>query len=80
MSDLVHSAVVTCGQGNLVKMLYVPKFLIYFRNTPVPVSEVTFVRLDSIITSFVWAGKIPRLARLTFQLPLSQGASCPPQL
>lgn len=44
--------------------------------TPVPVSKATFVRLDSIITSFVWVGKIPRLAR-TLQLTLSQGRFAP---
>lgn len=34
------------------------------------VSKATFVRLNSTITSFVWAGKTPRLAQTTLQLAL----------
>lgn len=68
------------GRVNLVKMLYVPKFLYFLRNTPIPIAKVSFVKLDSIISSFVWAGKTPRLAQTTLQLPLTRGGLALPNL
>lgn len=38
------------------------------------------MRLDSIITSFLWVGKTPRLAQATLHLPLTQGGLALPNL
>lgn len=61
------------GRVNLVKMVYLPKFTYFFRNTPCLIPKSFFQKLDSIVSTFVWAGKALRLARKMLQLPLSPG-------
>lgn len=61
------------GRVNLIKMVYLPKFLYFFRNTLISIPKVTSTKLYSLIRTFIWAGKTPRLAKRTLQLPLSQG-------
>lgn len=61
------------GTVNLIRMVYLLKFLHYFRNTPVPVPNTYFNKLDSVALFFVWAWKFPRLAKSALQPPLSQG-------
>lgn len=63
---------------NLLKMVCLLKLLYFFRNTPIPTPKSFICRLDSLITSFVWAGKTPRLAKRTLQLPLSHGGLAMP--
>lgn len=53
------------GGVNLLKMVYLPKFVYFFRITPCPIPKSFFQKLDSIISTFVWAGKIPKLAKWT---------------
>lgn len=54
-------------------MTFLPKFLYIFRNTPVPIPVAFFRKLNGIITSFIWGGKVPRIAKHKLQLPLSSG-------
>lgn len=61
------------GRINLIKMSFLPKFLYAFRHTPVPIPNSFFVKLDQAITSFVWAGAAPRIAKHTLQLSLMEG-------
>lgn len=61
------------GRGNLLKMVFLPKFLYYFRNTPTPIPKSFFSKLESVVISFIWAGKPPRVAKNTLYLPLSGG-------
>lgn len=61
------------GRGNLLKMIYLPKFLYYFRQTPVLIPKSFFRRLESVVISFIWAGKAPRVAKAILYLPLSGG-------
>ena len=61
------------GRINLLKMVLLPKFLYYFRNTPVHLHRVFFRRLESQVGAFVWAGRTPRIAKRTLFLPLSGG-------
>lgn len=61
------------GRVNLLKMTFFTKFLYIFRNTPVPIPAALFCKLDRIVTSFIWGGKVPRIAKNKLQLPLSSG-------
>lgn len=68
------------GRVNLVKMSILPKFTYLFPQTPVPIPKSFFNKLDGIITSFVWNGKIPRIAKSTLQLPCTLGGLALPCL
>lgn len=59
------------GRVNLIKMSILPKFLYLFRQTPIPIPNTFFNKLYSIITSFIWNGGTPRIAKITLQLPAS---------
>lgn len=61
------------GRVNLLKMSFLPKFLYAFRHTPVPIPNSFFLKLDQTITSFIWAGATPRVAKHTLQLSLTEG-------
>lgn len=61
------------GRINLIKMTLLSKFLYVFRNTPVPIPNSFFQKLDQILNTFIWAGSAPRVAKATLQLPLSLG-------
>lgn len=61
------------GRVNLIKMSILPKFTYLFRQTPVPIPLSFFTKLDSLVTSFVWNGKAPRIAKTTLQLPVAMG-------
>lgn len=54
-------------------MVYLPKFLYFFRNSPLIPPASFFAKLKSIISSFVWNRKPPRLAISNLQLPITQG-------
>lgn len=58
------------GRGNLIKSIYLTKLLTFFRQTSTPISQSFFLKLDSIVTSFIWAGRPPRVARRTLYIPL----------
>lgn len=61
------------GRVNLIKMSILPKFIYLFRQTPIPISITFFRHLDSIMTSFIWNGRAPRIAKATLQLPGTLG-------
>lgn len=61
------------GRVNLLKMMFLPKFLYVFRNTPVLIPKSFFDKLEQVVSSFVWGGSAPRVARTTLQLPLTMG-------
>lgn len=61
------------GRVNLLKMSSLPKFLYVFRNTPISIPNSFFTKLEQTVTSFIWQGSIPRVARSTLQLGLSEG-------
>lgn len=65
------------GRVNLVKMTVLPRFTYLFRHTPIPIPVSFFNKLDSIITSFVWKGTMPRIAKSTLQLPVTLGGFGP---
>lgn len=63
---------------NLVKMVFLPKFLYLFRNSPLLIPASYFNKLKSIVSSILWLGKVPRLALSTLQSSLGQGGSALP--
>lgn len=69
-----HSLPLTSvGRVNLLKMIYLPQYLYFFRNTPIPIPRTFFRRLESLLIHFVWAGRPPRVAKQILYLPLSGG-------
>lgn len=68
------------GRVNLVKMIYLPKFLYFFRNSPLVPPASFFAKLKGIITSFVWNGRPSHLAISTLQFPIAQGGPIPTRL
>ncbi len=53
------------GRTNLIKMSVLPWFLYLFSNIPIFIRQNFFTKLDSLITSFLWGNKTPRI-RKTF--------------
>lgn len=68
------------GRVNLLKMIFLPKFLYFFRNTPIHLPRTFFKRLEGILIAFVWAGRPPRVARRILYLPLSGGGLALPNV
>lgn len=63
----------TIGRVNLLKMVYLPKFLYFFRQTPVPMSKSFFNRLDGVMSLFLLAGRTVTLSPSTLCLPVNRG-------
>lgn len=61
------------GRIHFLKMSFLPKFLYMFRNTPISIPNSFFIKLEWLMTSFIWVGSTPRIAKSTLQLPLSHG-------
>lgn len=47
------------GRINLLKMTFLSKFLYIFRNTPVPIPNSFFQKVDQTVNSFIWAETTP---------------------
>lgn len=61
------------GSVNLLKMVLLPKFLYFFHNTASQIHRSFFRRLEGVLTTFIWAGRPPRVAKKILYLPLSGG-------
>lgn len=61
------------GRVNLLKIVFLSKFLYFFHKTPSHIPRSFFRRLEGVLTSFIWARKPPRVAKRTLYLPLSGG-------
>lgn len=66
------------GRINSVKMTVLPKFLYLFQCVPVFIPLSFFKSLDSIISSFIWNGKQPRLRKAFLQRPKDKGGMALP--
>ena len=51
------------GRINSIKMVVLPRFLYIFQSIPVCIPQKHFRQLDSIVSSFIWSGKIPRISK-----------------
>lgn len=65
------------GHINILKMIYLPKFIYIFRNCPTWIPLSFFRDLDSCIGSFLWRGPSPGS---TLQLPETCGGLALPKL
>lgn len=61
------------GRVNLLKRIFLPKYLYFFQNAPTHIPRAFFRRLESLLIYFVWAGRPTRVARQILYLPLSGG-------
>uniref|UniRef100_A0A8C4XA88 Reverse transcriptase domain-containing protein n=1 Tax=Erpetoichthys calabaricus TaxID=27687 RepID=A0A8C4XA88_ERPCA len=66
------------GRINIVKMNILPKLLFLFQNISIYINKSFFKQLDSIITSFIWNSKHPRIRRATLQRPQAEGGMALP--
>ncbi len=67
------------GRINAIKMVVLPRFLYIFQSIPVCIPQNHFRKLDSIISSFVWSGKIPRISKKHLIKSPSEGGFGLPQ-
>ncbi len=51
------------GRINAIKMVVLPRFLYIFQSIPVCIPQKHLRKLVSIISSFIWSGKIPRISK-----------------
>lgn len=68
------------GRTNLIKMSVLPRFLYLFSNIPVFIRKNFFTKLDSLITSFLWGNKTPRIRKTFLQRLKCQGGMALPNL
>lgn len=61
------------GRISLVKMVVLPKFLYMFQHLPIFLNKSFFVKLDKIISAFLWAGKPARIRKSVLQSPKERG-------
>ena len=68
------------GRVNCIKMNVLPRFLYLFQCLPVFLSKAFFQSLDKLISSFLWAGKKPRIRREFLERPRDQGGLALPNM
>lgn len=61
------------GRINAIKMVALPRFLYLFQNLPIYLPLHFFKQLDSIILSFIWADKPPRISKAHLQKNVKSG-------
>ena len=61
------------GRINVVKMTILPKFLYLFQTIPLYLPKSFFHSLNKLITTFIWAGKHPRINRTTLEESKADG-------
>lgn len=68
------------GRVNLLKMIFLPKFLYIFRNSPTWMPNLFFKEVEKCMGSFIWGGALPRLAKHTLVLPVRCGGLALPDM
>ena len=66
------------GRIHLIKMNILPRLLYFFQMLPVMVSKKVFTQLNSVIISFIWRKKRPRLRYSFLCLPVKNGGLAAP--
>lgn len=61
------------GRINSIKMTILPKFLYLFQALPIFIPNTFFNELDSVISSYLWQGKRPRLNKMHLQKSKIEG-------
>lgn len=61
------------GRINIIKMNVLPKYLFLFQCVPILLNKKFFTKIDSLISSFIWNKKAPRIKKSFLQRPKSMG-------
>lgn len=61
------------GRINIIRMNVLPKYLFLFQCIPILIHKKFFTKIDSLITSFIWHKKTPRIKKLFLQRPKLAG-------
>lgn len=68
------------GRINIIKTMWLPKFLFKFQTIPIIPPKSFFKEVNSIISSFIWSNKACRLKRKLLQYPRTEGCLNLPNL
>lgn len=68
------------GRCNILKMMVLPKFLYLLQALPIHIPANYFRQAHSLFTTFLWAGKKPRLPRKTLSLQKQHGGMAMPEI
>lgn len=66
------------GRISVIKMNILPKFLFLFQCIPCFLTKSFFTKIDSVISSFIWNNKRPRIRKLFLQRPKMTGGMALP--
>lgn len=61
------------GRVQCIKMNILPRFLVFFQCLPLFLTKTFFKKLDQVILSFVWAGRVARINKSTLQTARQEG-------
>lgn len=76
----MHLPLTIYGRVNLVKMMVLPKITFLFETIPLNFQKEWFIKLQSKISSFIWASKGPRLSWKKLRRRLIKGDLALPDL
>ncbi|XP_059842932.1 uncharacterized protein LOC132403560 [Hypanus sabinus] len=68
------------GHIHAVKMMILPRFLYIFQNIPIFLTKKFFNQIDSLISSFIWNNKRPRINKYHLQKSKKDGGLALPNL
>lgn len=68
------------GRIETIKMNILPRILFLFQTLPLFLPKSFFKALDTIISSYIWAGKSPRIQRASLQRPKRDGGFALPNM
>lgn len=68
-----HLPISLVGRVNIVKMSVLPKFLYLFQNLPINPPHSFFKKVHSLVSSFIWNNKTPRVRMSVLHLPYESG-------
>uniref|UniRef100_A0A803JF55 Reverse transcriptase domain-containing protein n=1 Tax=Xenopus tropicalis TaxID=8364 RepID=A0A803JF55_XENTR len=60
------------GRINICKMIFLPKYLYIFSNTPTHIPKKALQDIDRTQSEFIWGNKTPTLSRATLNAPIDQ--------
>ena len=68
------------GRIETIKMNILPRFLFLFQTLPLYLPKSFFKSLDAVLSSFIWAGKTPRISKSVLQRPKQDGGFALPNM
>ena len=68
------------GRIETIKMNVLPRILFLFQTLPLFLPKSFFKSLDTVILSFIWAGKIPRIQKINLERPKLAGGFALPNM